>query len=377
MRRIWILTCVLALLVTVVASGDLTYAKGDPPVNYRVRVFAGLRDNQSAIADATVSIEGTSHLLLTDTNGETPTVSVPSGVYTIRVTAKGWRPLEMSNIQLQAVGDFQETYVFMTQGQGMRRIVDNNTPRSSPMTPGKPDGLPGSNRNLGDVTIQAVESFVAPSSINACETSSNCSYVNTETLVKMSLWREWGNATTNYNSGNWPQDALKAGAVAIRSWLYYNAKYQCKHSGCKVYNSEADLVWTNTCPGSCTKYDNAVSLTTKEYLYYGVYLGPGAYYQKPCDAMFADRVGDPSKDGSLNADGTNNGKDYLQSHTSPPDRWVESYRPAGYAPGLSQRGTKDWLVGFYDTSGNYYKLNSYVDVLKHDYNYYPGLDIAQ
>lgn len=86
--------------------------------------------------------------------------------------------------------------------------------------------------------------------------------------------------------------------------------------------------------------------------------------------------GDPSKDGSSNGDGSNNGKDYLHSHASPPDTYVESYRPAGYSPGLSQRGTKDWLIGF-SGGGTYYELNTYREVLMHDYNNLPGSEIAQ
>lgn len=197
--------------------------------------------------------------------------------------------------------------------------------------------------------------------------------------VSQILWKEWGDVKPEYHSSNWPLESLKAGAVAIRSWLYFHASphapWGCKRSSCKVNQSEEDLVWMTIAPTFPATYTSAMLESSNIYIWYNYYYDEllGAYIRKPADAMFADRTGHWSKDGSLNADGSNNGKVYLQSHESPPDQFVESYRPAGYAPGMSQRGTKDWIVGFIDGTGTLRKMQSYGQLLSY---HYPGTGTA-
>jgi len=180
-----------------------------------------------------------------------------------------------------------------------------------------------------------------------------------------------GDATPSYNSGNWPLDSLKAVAVASRSWIFYNADPAwppCKHPNCGVWNSQADLTYNLTPPVYPTNYSTALSQTAKMYGYLGAYWDPsaGSYRHKPILAMYADRTGDPSRD-----DSQSGAYPYLASHSSPPDTCIEAYRPAGYSPGLSQRGSADWLRGFtctYQGTSQYFHLADYTAVLQHDYD---------
>lgn len=362
------------LLISAVGRGAAIASEPANQSAFQVVVRAGLLGDNSPIAGAVVTVNGLAEPYITDETGATPVILVSPGTYTLHIDAKGWTGVDMEGVQLFAGGPVPVD-AYLTKDS--KRQHFKFTPpggRSRPQTDSPGKKVHGS-KAPGDVTIMEpiVNPFYAPSQIKACnDVGQSCQFIPTETLVKYSLYKEWGDATPSYNSSNWPLESLKAGAVAIRSWLYFNATAAypaCKHSDCSVWNSESDLVWQTFPPQSPTNYNTAVSVTAKQYAYYGTYYDSSSstYRYAPILAMFADRVGDPSKDGSINADGSSNGKLYLRSHESSPDFYVDSYRPAGFAPGLSQKGSADWIRGF-NCGGFWCKMNTYTEVLNHDYN---------
>lgn len=151
-------------------------------------VKAGLKDDNSPIEGAEITILPGRHQVKTNALGEAEVVSLPLGTYTVRIAAPGWKTVEVSQVDL----DQQTQYIgiqYMNKGAGEEKVVNRLPNRTGPMT------LRTSETKIKEFTPAELKSaastqdlylnFQAPKQIYACDASgSSCQYVETETLVK-------------------------------------------------------------------------------------------------------------------------------------------------------------------------------------------------
>lgn len=201
-----------------------------------------------------------------------------------------------------------------------------------------------------------------------------------ETLIPKILTREFAGWT---RPGSWHVEALKAGAVAIRSWLLYFCDYHPKRTRNGVpyvMNSQADLTWVSVASQDAIAAAQAVRY---KYVRYGSIRGDIGYVHKPASTYFSGIVTSRESDYGAGyskdlSSGDDEPKPYLASVYDEADytnNLGSMYSSVQYlpAPGLSQQGANTWAHGFVDHTGSYQSSKAYGWILGH---YYPGAMLA-